>query len=97
MPSERCGQAIGLVELGLANTESKAKSCWEVAWVQAHSKEKWASTRKMILLLNQTWVYSPVHNKANLLTLGCREEKCSLLQDTKPEVQAADAQKTQTL
>ena len=30
---------------------------------------------KMLLLLNQTWVHFPVHNKANLLTLGWIEKK----------------------
>ena len=28
----------------------------------------------MLLLLNQTWVHFPVHNKANLLTLGWSEK-----------------------
>ena len=28
--------------------------------------------------LNQTWVLSPTHSKANLLTLGCGEGKCSI-------------------
>ena len=47
----------------------------------------------MLLLLNQTWVHFPVHNKANLLTLGWSEEKCSLLQGIKPEVSTASAKR----
>ena len=31
-----------------------------------------------VLLLNQTWVYLPSHSKANLLTLGYGEGKCSI-------------------
>lgn len=30
------------------------------------------------VLLNQTWVHSPAHNKANLLTPGCGEGKWSV-------------------
>ena len=32
----------------------------------------------MLLLLNQTWVRSPVCSKASLLTPGCGERKCSV-------------------
>ena len=31
-----------------------------------------------VLLLNQTWVYLPSHSKADLLTLGYGEGKCSI-------------------
>lgn len=30
------------------------------------------------MLQNQTWVISPTCSKANLLTLDCGEEKCSV-------------------
>ena len=36
------------------------------------------STFQVLLLLNQTWVHSPTHSKANLLTLGRGEGKCSV-------------------
>ena len=33
---------------------------------------------QIALLLNQAWVCLPMHSKANLLTLGCGEGKCSV-------------------
>ena len=32
----------------------------------------------VMMLLNQTWVHLPTHSKANLLTPGCGEGKCSV-------------------
>ena len=47
------------------------------------------------LLPNQTWVHSPVHSKANLLTPGCGERKCSIYcRAPSKESRAASAQTT---
>ena len=45
-------------------------------------------------LLNQTWICSPGHNKASLLTLGCGDESEAFTSGAKQGVWAANAQKT---
>ena len=37
-----------------------------------------AGAKPLRLLQNQIWVCSPTHSKANLLTLGCGEGRCSI-------------------
>lgn len=51
---------------------------WGKKWNQ---REDWGQRRKNIVLLNLgswTWVHSPMHHKANLLTWGCGEGKHSI-------------------
>ena len=49
------------------------------------------------LLLNETWVHSPTRSKANLLTPGCGEGKCSIYcRAPSKETRTASAQNTRT-
>ena len=52
-------------------------------------------TEILFMLPSQTWVYKPVHSRANVLTPGCGERKYSVYCKVKQGKQAANAQKTQ--
>ena len=79
--------------------KSQSKSGWNWGspeWsVSAHWKGH-ASHQKTVLP-NQTWVHSPAHSKANLLTPGFGEGKCSVYcRVPSKESRATRAQNTQT-
>ena len=48
------------------------------------------------MLLNQVWVCSPVHTKANLVTPGCVKRSTAFAAGNKQIEQAAHARKVQT-